>query len=224
MSFIVAIDGPAGAGKGTITKKVAERLKLVNVDTGATFRCVALNMLDKNIGIEEEEKIKEVLDKINIEMKSNGEIFLNGENVTKRIRENDVNNFVSPVSTIQPVRDKLLEIQRKIAEGKDVIMEGRDIGTVVFPNANVKIYLDATPEERAKRRVLQNEEKGIKTSYKEVLENIKDRDKRDSNRKVAPLKKADDAIYIDSSNMTIDEVVENVIALINDKYNNSNVK
>lgn len=224
MSFIVAIDGPAGAGKGTITKKVAERLKLVNVDTGATFRCVALNMLDKNIGIEEEEKIKEVLDKINIEMKSNGEIFLNGENVTKRIRENDVNNFVSPVSTIQPVRDKLLEIQRKIAEGKDVIMEGRDIGTVVFPNANVKIYLDATPEERARRRVLQNEEKGIKTSYKEVLENIKDRDKRDSNRKVAPLKKADDAIYIDSSNMTIDEVVENVIALINDKYNNSNVK
>lgn len=224
MSFIVAIDGPAGAGKGTITKKVAEKLKLVNVDTGATFRCVALNMLDKNIGIEEEEKIKEVLDKINIEMKSNGEIFLNGENVTKRIRENDVNNFVSPVSTIQPVRDKLLEIQRKIAEGKDVIMEGRDIGTVVFPNANVKIYLDATPEERAKRRVLQNEEKGIKTSYKEVLENIKDRDKRDSNRKVAPLKKADDAIYIDSSNMTIDEVVENVIALINDKYNNSNLK
>ena len=224
MSFIVAIDGPTGAGKGTITKKVAERLKLVNVDTGATFRCVALNMLDKNIGIEEEEKIKEVLDKINIEMKSNGEIFLNGENVTKRIRENDVNNFVSPVSTIQPVRDKLLEIQRKIAEGKDVIMEGRDIGTVVFPNANVKIYLDATPEERAKRRVLQNEEKGIKTSYEEVLENIKDRDKRDSNRKVAPLKKADDAIYIDSSNMTIDEVVENVIALINDKYNNSNVK
>lgn len=224
MSFIVAIDGPAGAGKGTITKKVAEKLKLVNVDTGATFRCVALNMLDKNIGIEEEEKIKEVLDKINIEMKSNGEIFLNGENVTKRIRENDVNNFVSPVSTIQPVRDKLLEIQRKIAEGKDVIMEGRDIGTVVFPNANVKIYLDATPEERARRRVLQNEEKGIKTSYKEVLENIKDRDKRDSNRKVAPLKKADDAIYIDSSNMTIDEVVENVIALINDKYNNSNVK
>lgn len=224
MSFVVAIDGPAGAGKGTITKKVAEKLKLVNVDTGATFRCVALNMLNKNIGIDEEEKIKELLDKINIEMKSSGEIFLNGENVTKRIRENDVNNFVSPVSTIQPVRDKLLEIQRKIAEGKDVIMEGRDIGTVVFPNANVKIYLDATPEERAKRRVLQNEEKGIKTSYEEVLENIKDRDKRDSNRKVAPLKKADDAIYIDSSNMTIDEVVENVIALINDKYNNSNVK
>ena len=218
MSFIVAIDGPAGAGKGTITKQVAEKLNLINVDTGATFRCVALNMLKENISIDEEEKIKNLLEKINIEMKSNGEIFLNGENVTKKIRENDVNNFVSPVSTIQIVRNKLLEIQRKIAEGKDVIMEGRDIGTTVFPNADVKIYLDATPEERAKRRMLQNKEKGIETSYEEVLENIKDRDKRDSTRKVSPLKKAEDAIYIDSSDMTIDEVVNKVITLIKEKY------
>ena len=218
MSFIVAIDGPAGAGKGTITKQVAEKLNLINVDTGATFRCVALNMLKENISIDEEEKIKNLLEKINIEMKSNGEIYLNGENVTKKIRENDVNNFVSPVSTIQIVRDKLLEIQRKIAEGKDVIMEGRDIGTTVFPNADVKIYLDATPEERAKRRMLQNKEKGIETSYEEVLENIKDRDKRDSTRKVSPLKKAEDAIYIDSSDMTIDEVVNKVITLIKEKY------
>ena len=218
MSFVVAIDGPAGAGKGTITKQVAQKLNLVNVDTGATFRCVALNMLKENISIDEEEKIKNLLEKINIEMKSNGEIFLNGENVTKKIRENDVNNFVSPVSTIQIVRNKLLEIQRKIAEGKDVIIEGRDIGTTVFPNADVKIYLDATPEERAKRRMLQNKEKGIETSYEEVLENIKDRDKRDSTRKVSPLKKAEDAIYIDSSDMTIDEVVNKVITLIKEKY------
>ena len=144
MSFVVAIDGPAGAGKGTITKLVGEKLNLVNVDTGATFRCVALNMLKENVGIDEEEKIKTLLEKINIEMYPEGEIFLNGEDVTKRIRENDVNNFVSPVSTIKVVRDKLLEIQRKIAEGKNVIMEGRDIGTTVFPNADVKIYLDAT--------------------------------------------------------------------------------
>ncbi len=218
MSFVVAIDGPAGAGKGTITKEVAEKLNLVNVDTGATFRCVALNMIKENVGLDEEEKIEKILEKINIEMKSNGEIFLNGENVTKKIRENDVNNFVSPVSTIQIVRNKLLEIQRKIAEGKDVIMEGRDIGTTVFPNADVKIYLDATPEERAKRRMLQNKEKGIETSYEEVLENIKDRDKRDSTRKVSPLKKAEDAIYIDSSDMTIDEVVNKVITLIKEKY------
>ena len=218
MSFVVAIDGPAGAGKGTITKQVAQKLNLVNVDTGATFRCVALNMIKENVGLNEEEKIEKILEKINIEMKSNGEIFLNGENVTKKIRENDVNNFVSPVSTIQIVRNKLLEIQRKIAEGKDVIMEGRDIGTTVFPNADVKIYLDATPEERAKRRMLQNKEKGIETSYEEVLENIKDRDKRDSTRKVSPLKKAEDAIYIDSSDMTIDEVVNKVITLIKEKY------
>ena len=217
MSFIVAIDGPAGAGKGTITKLVGEKLNLVNVDTGATFRCVALNMLKENVGIDEEEKIKTLLEKINIEMYPEGEIFLNGEDVTKRIRENDVNNFVSPVSTIKVVRDKLLEIQRKIAEGKNVIMEGRDIGTTVFPNADVKIYLDATPEERARRRILQNKEKGINITYEEVLENIKDRDKRDSTRKVAPLKRAEDAIYVDSTNLNIEQVVDKIIKIIEEK-------
>ena len=214
MSFVVAIDGPAGSGKGTITKLVGEELGLVYIDTGATFRCVALNMIQENIKIEEEDKIEEILKKINIEMREDGKIFLNGEEVTKRIRENDVNNLVSPISVLKVVRDKLLEIQRNIAKGKKVIMEGRDIGTVVFPNADVKIYLDATPEERAKRRVKQNEEKGIETSYEEVLKNIIDRDKRDSSREIAPLKKAEDAIYIDSSNMTIEEVKSKIISII----------
>ena len=219
MSFIVAIDGPAGSGKGTITKIVGEKLNLVNIDTGATFRCVALNMIQKNISMNDEEKLEKLLKEIDIEIKANGKIYLNGEDVTKRIRENDVNSLVSPISVIPMVRNRLLEIQRKIAKGKDVIMEGRDIGTVVFPNADVKIYLDATAEERAKRRVLQNKENGIASSYNEVLAGIKDRDKRDSTRKIAPLKRAEDAIYVDTTNMNIENVVKEIVNIIKDKKN-----
>lgn len=214
-SLIVAIDGPAGAGKGTITKQVGEKLGLLNIDTGAMFRSVALNMMQEGIKVEEENKIKELLDKIEIDLKENGEVFLNGKNVTKEIRENEVTKFVSPVSVIPMVREKLLKLQRKIAEGKKIIMEGRDIGTVIFPNADLKIYLDATKEERARRRLKQNEEKGIKSSYEEVLKNIVDRDTRDSSRKIAPLKRAEDAIYIDSSNMTVEEVVNQIVNLVN---------
>ena len=217
MGFVVAIDGPAGSGKGTVTKIVGEKLGLVYIDTGAMFRCVALDMINKKIAIDEKEKIEDLLEKIEIDMRENGTIFLNGEEVTKRIRENDVNGFVSPISTIKVVREKLLNIQRKIASGKAIIMEGRDIGTVVFPEADVKIYLDATPEERANRRVKQNQEKGIETSYEEVLKNIIDRDKRDTTRDIAPLKKAEDAIYMDSSNMTIEEVSNKIIEIINRK-------
>ncbi len=217
MSFIVAIDGPAGAGKGTITQLVGKKLGLVNIDTGATFRCVALNMIQENINIQEEEKIVKMLDKINIEMYPDGNVFLNGEEVTHRIRENDVNRFVSPVSVLPMVRNKLLEVQRRIAEGKDVIMEGRDIGTVVFPNADVKIYLDATAEERARRRVAQNQEKGIQSSYDEVLQGIKERDRRDSTREIAPLRRAEDAIYVDSTNLSIEQVVEKMIKIIEER-------
>lgn len=219
MSFIVAIDGPAGAGKGTVTKQVGEKLGLINIDTGAMFRCVALNMIQENIEIENKQALQEILEKIKIELKENGEIFLNGQEVSEKIRENEVNNFVSPVSTIPIVREKLLELQRKMAQGKNVIMEGRDIGTVVFPNANIKIYLDASPEERAKRRRKQNQEKGIDSSYEEVLKNIIDRDKRDSTRKVAPLRRAEDAIYIDSSQMGISEVVDKIVKYIQEKIN-----
>ncbi len=217
MSFIVAIDGPAGSGKGTITKLVGEKLGLVNIDTGATFRSVTLAMLKQNIKATETEKIEELLENISIELRkeeNEQKVFLNGEDVSLQIREKPVNDFVSKVSTLKIVRDRLLILQRKIAEGKNVIMEGRDIGTTVFPNANVKIYLDATPEERAKRRVLQNNEKGIKTTYEEALENVKTRDKIDSTREIAPLKKAEDAIYIDSTNMSIQEVVETICKII----------
>ena len=217
MSFIVAIDGPAGSGKGTITKLVGEKLGLVNIDTGATFRSVTLAMLKQNIKATETEKIEELLENISIELRkeeNEQKVFLNGEDVSLQIREKPVNDFVSKVSTLKIVRDRLLILQRKIAEGKNVIMEGRDIGTTVFPNANVKIYLDATPEERAKRRVLQNNEKGIKTTYEEALENVKTRDKIDSTREIAPLKKAEDAIYIDSTNMPIQKVVETICKII----------
>ena len=143
--------------------------------------------------------------------------FLNGENVSKLIREKDVNELVSQVSHIVEVRDNITNLSRKIAEGKNVIMEGRDIGTNVFPNADVKIYLDATPEERAKRRVKQNLEKGIDIPYEEILKNILFRDNNDKTSTVAPLKQADDAVYIDSSDMTIEEVVDRVIEVIEEK-------
>ena len=214
MEFIVAIDGPAGSGKGTITKKISTELGLVSIDTGATYRCVALNMLQENVGLDEEAKIKQILENINIDLKPDGKIFLNGEDVTNKIRTPEVSKFVSPVSALKIVRDKMVDIQRKMAEGKNAIMEGRDIGTVVFPNANVKIYLDATPEERANRRMKQMAEKGIKLDYQQVLQEIIERDTRDLNRAIAPLKKADDAIYVDSSNMTIDEVTNKIIQII----------
>lgn len=219
MSFVIAIDGPAGAGKGTITKLVSEKLDATNVDTGAMYRCITLYMIRNNIDIKDIEKIEKLLNNINIEL-TNKKIYLNGEDVTNLIREKEVNELVSQVSHIQVVRNNMVNLQRKMAEGKNVIMEGRDIGTNVFPDAEVKIYLDATPEERAKRRVKQNEQKGIKISYKDILENIKFRDNNDKTSNVAPLKQAEDAIYIDSSNMTINEVVEKIVKIIKEKLNN----
>ena len=216
MSFIVAIDGPAGAGKGTITKLVGEKLNLMNIDTGATYRCVTLAVIENGYTLKEEEKIVDLLDKISIEFKKE-KTYLNNKDVTKEIRTSKVDNMVSQVSHIQRVRECMAEFQRKMAKGKDVIMEGRDIGTNVFPEADVKIYLDATPEERAKRRMLQNEEKGIQIPLEEIIENIKFRDNNDKTSKVAPLKMAEDAIYVDSTELTIDEVVNKIIDIINQK-------
>ena len=220
MSFIVAIDGPAGSGKGTITEIISKRLGLVNIGSGAAYRCVALETINRGIKLEETEKIIDILDEINIEFRIEDEkdvIYLNGENVTDRIRQKDVAKIVSQVSSIKEVRFKLNEIFRKSAESQDVIMEGRDIGTYVFPYANVKIYLDATPEERATRRYKQNMESGIEMSYEEILENIKMRDKNDIEKEIGALKKAEDAFYIDSSNMTIEEVAQEIIEIINNK-------
>ena len=220
MAFVVAIDGPAGSGKGTITEIVGNKMNLTNIDTGAMYRCVTLDMIRKGVGLDEIDKINEILDNIEIDMKKdeNGLVFyLNGEDVTKEIRGKAVNELVSQVSHIKIVRENITNLSRKIAKGKNVIMEGRDIGTNVFPNADVKIYLDATPEERANRRLKQNKEKGIDIPYQEILENIIFRDNNDKTSAIAPLIQAEDAIYIDSSRMTIEQVASKVIEIIESK-------
>ncbi len=215
--MIIAVDGPAGSGKGTVTQILAKRLNLLNLDTGATYRCVALMALRKNIKIEEEEKIINEIDNLNIEIKKEDgieKVYLNSEDVTSVIRYNEVTKIVSPISGIIGVRLKLVDMQRKMSEGKDVILEGRDIGTYVFPNADVKIYLDATLEERAKRRYKENVEKGIKCTIESVLNSIALRDENDRNKPLGALKKADDAIVVDTTNMAIDEVVEKIENII----------
>lgn len=217
MSFVVAIDGPAGSGKGTITKLVGQKEDLINIDTGAMYRCVTLSMLNEKIDLEDTEKIKKLLENINIEFKTeNGEdkVYLNKKDVSKQIREENVNAIVSQVSHLIEVRENITNLSRKVAEGKNVIMEGRDIGTNVFPNAEIKIYLDATPEERATRRMKQNQEKAIESTYEEILENIKFRDNNDKTSDVAPLKQAEDAIYVDTTNLKISEVVDKICEII----------
>ena len=220
MSFVVAIDGPAGTGKGTVTKILSKKFNLVNIDTGATYRCVTLDMINKGIKLDELDKIKELLKNINIDIKQEKNkqtIFLNGEDVTSKIRSKEVSSLVSQVSSIKDVRLSMVDLQRKMAKGKDVIMEGRDIGTYVFPAADVKIYLDADLEERAKRRFKQNKENGIEMSYVEILENIKKRDENDKKKEIGALKVAHDAEVIDSTSMSIKEVVREISNIIEKK-------
>lgn len=220
MGFIVAIDGPAGSGKGTITKLVAEKRNLVSIDTGAMYRCVALDCLNNNIEPNNIEGIENVLKNIKIELKNengNKKVFLNGKDVSEEIRTPKIDNVAAKYAAVKQVRDKVTPLQRKMGETQDIIMEGRDIGTVVFPNADVKIFLDCSIEERANRRYKQNLEKGINESYEEVLASIKERHKLETERKIAPLIKADDAILVDSTNMSIDEVVETIANIIIEK-------
>lgn len=220
MGFIVAVDGVAGSGKGSITKIIAERLGLIAIDTGAMYRCVALECIRQQITSNELEKIKKVLENIDIQIiKENSEqlIFLNGENVTREIRTPEVDREVAKFAAIKEVREKMTPIQRKMGERNDIIMEGRDIGTVVFPNADVKVFLDCSVEERARRRYKQNIEKGIQTTYEEVLESIKERHRLETERDIAPLVQAPDAIYIDSTGMTVEEEANAVIQVINEK-------
>ena len=220
MSFIVAIDGPAGSGKGTVTKLIAKKLGFITIDTGAMYRCVTLEALKNNIKPTENEKIEKMMNNISIEMKKENEVqkvYLNNEDVTKEIRTSIIDKNVSVFSALPIVRNKITPMQRKMGANSNIVMEGRDIGTVVFPNADVKIYLDASDEEIAKRRYKQNIERGMKVTYEQVLEDIKKRNEYDSHRKIAPLKQAEDAIYIDSTNLTIEQVVEKIIEIIKQK-------
>ena len=226
MGFIVGIDGTAGSGKGTVTKRIANKLNLVNIDTGITYRCVALAGLNEGAivnNIIDEKKVIGLLDKIEISINNTPEgdiVYLNGENVTKKIREKDVSQVVSQVSSIKEVRYKMVDLQRKMAEGKDVIMEGRDICTYVFPNADVKIYLDASEEARAKRRLLEMQEKGIQMTYEEVIDNIRKRDYNDKTKEIGALKVTPESIVIDTTNLSIEDVENKIIEIIKEKREN----
>ena len=223
MSFVVAIDGPAGTGKGTVAKIISEKLNLINIDTGAMYRAVTLEMINKNIGLEDEEKIEKILEKIKIELENKEGrhiVLLNGEDVTEKIRQPEVTKLVSQASAIKQIRLKMSDFQRKLGQNNKIVMEGRDIGTYVFPNADVKIYLDADVEERAKRRYIQNQEKNIAMSYEEILENIKKRDENDKNKEIGALKKAEDAIIIDTTNLTVEQVIQKVEQIIKQKIKN----
>lgn len=215
MHKIVAIDGPAGSGKGTIAGIVSKECNLVNIDTGATYRCVALKALRNGLNLEDKKAIIELSKDINIEFTKDARVFLDGEEVTNDIRSKEVTKIVSPISSIVEVRENMVELQRKLAGDNDVILEGRDITTVVFPNANYKFYLDATLEERAQRRFKQNKEKGIDMTYEEIYENIKARDYNDMHKEVGSLTRTDEQVYIDSTDLTIEEVAKIIIDIVN---------
>ena len=214
--FIVALDGPAGSGKSTIAKEIAKKYHLTYVDTGAMYRMITWFFLEHSISWREEKACQKALQEVKLDMKE-GDFFVNGQNVSKEIRGPKVSSHVSEIAALKIVRDQLVHLQREIVKGKEVILDGRDIGTVVFPKANLKIFLLASAEERAKRRFLEYQEKGEKISYEEVLKSIQERDYIDSTRKESPLRKAEDAIEIDSSSMSIEEVVARVSKEIEQK-------
>ena len=208
MSFNVAIDGPAGAGKSTIAKMVAKKLNFIYVDTGAMYRAIALYLLRGGVDTADETAVSEAVKNADITIRYQDgaqQVILNGEDVSGLIRTEKVGNTASATSVYPSVRAHLLELQRSLAASQNVIMDGRDIGTVVFPDAELKLFVTASPEVRAKRRVDELEAKGIPASYEEVLENVKKRDYIDSTREESPLRQADDALVLDNSHMTLDE-------------------
>lgn len=208
---IVAIDGPSGAGKSTVSRRVAERLGFTYIDTGAMYRCVGLSALRISLPCEEGPALQYLLSKIRIAFDgpaTRQQVFLNGEDVTEAIRDHAVSGAASSFSALPPVRERLVALQREMGKAGGIVMEGRDIGTNVFPHAEVKIFLDASAEVRARRRYEELLEKGQNVSFEKILADQKQRDEKDSNRELNPLRKADDAHVVDTSDMTIEQVVD----------------
>ena len=220
MNKEIAIDGPAGAGKSTIAKRVAEKLGLIYVDTGAMFRAIALYMTGKCVKSNETDKVKEGLNNIRLDIVyENGEqqIILNDENVSRLIRNPEISKAASSFAQVPEVRERLLILQRELADKRPVVMDGRDIGTKVLPSASVKIFLTADVKVRAERRYKELTEKGEKVNLEDIMSDIKSRDEQDMNRKVSPLVQAGDAVLVDTSSLSIDEVVDAIIKIACDK-------
>ena len=218
MSYSIAIDGPAGAGKSTIAKRIAKQKGYIYVDTGAMYRAMALFLIRENITADESEKISAKCKEADISIEyRDGEqiVLLNGENVNGLIRTEEVGNMASASSVNGDVRKKLVELQQKLAATTDVVMDGRDIGTCVLPNADLKIYLTASSKVRAERRYKELIEKGVSADLDKIEQDIIERDHRDMNREISPLKQADDAVLVDSSDMTIEEVIAKIISFAN---------
>ena len=215
--YNIAIDGPAGAGKSTIAKMAAKKLDFIYVDTGAMYRAMALYFLRREIDAKDEKKIAEACEHINVTIayqEGEQQVLLNGENVNAFIRTEEVSMMTSNTSKYPAVREKLLYLQRELAAANNVIMDGRDIGTWVLPDAELKIYLTASASERAKRRYLEQKERGVESDLAQIERDIIARDEQDMNREIAPLKQAEDAIYLDTSDMTIEEVVTKIVSLV----------
>ena len=216
MGYNVAIDGPAGAGKSTIAKLVAKEKGYIYVDTGAMYRGLAIHFLDKGIQPQETEKVIEACKDAEVTIAYEDavqHVYLNGKDIPSRLRNEEVGNMASVTSAIPEVRKKLLELQQNLAKTQNVIMDGRDIGTCVLPHADVKVYLTASVETRAKRRYQELQEKGEDCNLEEIAHDIEERDRRDMTREIAPLKQAEDAVLVDSSDMTIAEVVKTIVDL-----------
>lgn len=213
-NFNIAVDGPAGAGKSTIAKSVAKKLGFIYVDTGAMYRALALHFLRLGIDASAEDKIAEACKDVDVTIRYQDgvqQVILNGEDVSGLIRTEEVGNMASATSIYRPVREKLLDLQRNLAASSDVIMDGRDIGTCVLPNADAKIYLTASSHVRAQRRYKELAEKGVVCNLEEIEQDIIERDQRDMNREIAPLMQAPDAILVDGSDMSIDQVIDAII-------------